>query len=106
VVQAPVRFYIAYNYLRLNQMIVPPLARPDALECGGPATRTPQPPGAAFSFNTEPGLRAGLPPGVLCTQVIPYLEGTVLGPFESTQKIPPSLLEPKLTFRFTVGRSF
>ncbi len=105
VVQAPLRFYIAYNYLRLNQMIVPPLATLDSVSCGG--SPAPQPPGAAFSFNTNPGERDYLNTlGVLCTQVIPYLEGMVLGPFESTEKIPPSLLEPKLTFRFTVGRSF
>ncbi|MGC2420225.1 MAG: outer membrane protein assembly factor BamA [Candidatus Acidiferrales bacterium] len=105
VVQAPLRFYIAYNYLRLNRTIIPPLATADPAVCGDSAVH--QPPGAAFSFNTNPQLRQSLIGlGVYCTQVVPYLENQVLAPFESTEHIPPSLLEPKLTFRFTVGRSF
>jgi hypothetical protein len=44
--------------------------------------------------------------GVFCSQVEPFLENQVLGPFETSQQILPNLLEPKLTFRFTVGRSF
>jgi len=104
VVQAPLRFYIAYNYLRLNQTIIPPLGIADPAVCGNSAVS--QPPGAAFSFNTNPQLRQSLIGlGVYCTQVVPQLEND-LSTFESTQHIPPNLLEPKLTFRFTVGRSF
>ncbi len=107
VVQAPLRFYIAYNYLRLNRTIVPPLATPDPIECGGPKNPNPQPPGAAWSFMTDPGLRNTLLSlGDYCSVFIPQLEKQILGPFESSENIPPNLLEPKLTFRFTVGRSF
>jgi outer membrane protein insertion porin family len=104
VVQAPLRFYIAYNYLRLNRTIVPPLAIADPAVCGNSAVS--QPPGAAFSFNANPQLRQSLIGlGVYCTQVVPQLEND-LSTFETTEQIPPNLLEPKLTFRFTVGRSF
>jgi len=104
VVQAPLRFYIAYNYLRLNRTIIPPLGIADPAVCGNSAVS--QPPGAAFSFNTNPQLRQSLIGlGVYCTQIVPQLEND-LSTFESTEHIPPNLLEPKLTFRFTVGRSF
>jgi len=86
VINAPFRFYYAYNYLRLNQTIVPPE--------GG------------WSFNTEPQELQKLENlGVYNTQVVPALNN-FLTEFESTQKIPPNLLEPRSTFRFTVGRTF
>jgi len=105
VVQAPLRFYIAYNYLRLNRTIIPPTGIADSAACG--LSKTPQPPGAAFSFNTNPTLRETLiDSGLFCSQVEPFLENQVLGPLETSEQILPKLLEPKLTFRFTVGRSF
>ncbi len=43
--------------------------------------------------------------GVYNTQVVPSLQ-TFLEQLQSSQTIPPSLLEPKSTFRFTVSRTF
>lgn len=83
VVNAPFRFYYAYNYLRLNETIVPPL--------GG--------------YSLTPTQIAALPPGVLETQIQPQLNKLLLQS-QSSQTLPPSLLEPKSTFRFTVGRTF
>ena len=83
IVNAPFRFYYAYNYLRLNQTIEPP-------------------PGA---YSLTDAQKAALPPGVLETQIVPELT-TLLLQAQASQRIPPSLLEPKSTFRFTVGRTF
>jgi outer membrane protein insertion porin family len=83
IVNAPFRFYYAYNYLRLNQTIEAPL-------------------GAYSLTDTQ---KAALPPGVLETQIVPELTNLLLQA-QASQKIPPSLLEPKSTFRFTVGRTF
>ena len=43
--------------------------------------------------------------GVYNTQVVPSLQ-TFLEQLQSSQTIPPTLLEPKSTFRFTVSRTF
>ncbi len=84
IVNAPFRFYYAYNYLRLTQTIVPPL-------------------GAYFFSPTEEASLKSL--GVFDTQNVPNLN-TFFNQLQSTQTIPPSLLEPKSTFRFTVSRTF
>ena len=83
IVNAPFRIYYAYNYLRLNQTIEAPLG----------------------AFSLTDAQKAALPPGVLETQIVPEL-ATLLQQAQASQRIPPSLLEPKSTFRFTVGRTF
>lgn len=84
IVNAPFRFYYAYNYLRLTHTLTPPL-------------------GAwYFSPTVENSLKEL---GVYNTQVVPALQ-TFLEQLQSSQTIPPSLLEPKSTFRFTVSRTF
>ena len=84
IVNAPFRFYYAYNYLRLNHTIVPPLGA------------------YYFSQPVEDSLKQL---GVFDTQIVPTLK-TFLKQLQSSQTIPPSLLEPKSTFRFTVSRTF
>ncbi len=83
IVNAPFRFYYAYNYLRLNQTIEAPLG----------------------AYSLTDAQKAALPPGVLQTQIVPELTN-LLFQAQASQRIPPSLLEPKSTFRFTVGRTF
>jgi outer membrane protein insertion porin family len=81
IVNAPFRFYYAYNPTRLNQVIAPP-------------------PGA---YSLSPQLIASLPPGVLQSQIIPELN-TILS--QQVQRFPTGLVEPRSTFRFTVARTF
>jgi outer membrane protein insertion porin family len=81
IVNAPFRFYYAYNYHRLNQTI-----------SGNPG-----------GYYLSEAVKNSLPPGVLQTQIAPELN-TLLE--EQRQQIPASLLEPKHTFRFTVGKTF
>jgi len=84
IVNAPFRFYYSYNYLRLTRTLVPP-------------------PGAwYFTPAVENSLKQL---GVYNTQVTPALQ-TFLEQLQSSQTIPPGLLEPKSTFRFTVSRTF
>jgi len=84
IVNAPFRFYYAYNYLRLTHTLTPPLG--------------------AWYF--DPTVENSLKQlGVYNTQVVPALQ-TFLEQLQSSQTIPPSLLEPKSTFRFTVSRTF
>jgi outer membrane protein insertion porin family len=84
IIQAPFRIYYAYNYLRFNQTITPP-------------------PGA---FYIQPTVRQSLQQlGVYDSQIVPQLQN-FLNQARSTQTIPPGLLEPKSTLRFTVGRTF
>jgi outer membrane protein insertion porin family len=81
IVNAPFRFYYAYNYLRLNQTI------------SGPS-------GGFFLSDAQ---KAALPPGVFETQIAPQLD-TFLA--TQVQRIPAGLIEPKQTFRFTISRTF
>jgi outer membrane protein insertion porin family len=84
IVNAPFRFYYAYNYLRLKRTLTPPLG--------------------AWYF--DPAVENSLKQlGVYNTQVVPELQ-SFLEQLQSSQTIPPSLLEPKSTFRFTVSRTF
>jgi outer membrane protein insertion porin family len=84
IIQAPFRIYYAYNYLRFNQTITPP----------------------AGAFYIQPALRESLQQlGVYNSQIVPQLQN-FLNQARSTQTIPPGLLEPKSTLRFTVGRTF
>ena len=81
VVNAPFRFYYAYNPTLLTQTIVQPR--------GG--------------FFLTPEQKSSLPPGVLNSQIIPQLN-TILD--QQALRIPSSLFEPKHLFRFTVSTSF
>jgi outer membrane protein insertion porin family len=81
IVNAPFRVYYAYNYFRL--------------------TGTIEAPEGAFSLSDA--VKNTLPPGVFQTQIAPELE-TILT--RQVQKIPAGLVEPKQTFRFTVGKTF
>jgi outer membrane protein insertion porin family len=81
IVQAPFRFYYAYNLNRLTETVV-------------------EPPGAFFLSQAT---KAGLPPGVFQSQILPELNTTL-----ATQPghFPGPLFEPSHTFRFTVSRTF
>jgi outer membrane protein insertion porin family len=84
IIQAPFRIYWAYNYLRFDQTILPPLG----------------------AFYVQPTVRQSLQQlGVYDSQIVPQLQN-FLSQARSTQTIPPGLLEPKSTLRFTVGRTF
>jgi outer membrane protein insertion porin family len=84
IIQAPFRIYYAYNYFRLNRTIAPPLG--------------------AYYF--QPDVRAHLQQlGVYDTQIVPALNNFLIQT-QSTQTIPPGLLESKTTLRFAVSRTF
>lgn len=81
IVNAPFRFYYAYNYHRLNETIS----------------------GLPGAYYLSEAVKNSLPPGVLQTQIAPELVQQIA---EQQQHIPAGLLEPKHTFRFTVGKTF
>jgi len=84
IIQAPFRIYWAYNYLRFDQTITPPL-------------------GAYF---VPPAERDALRQmGVYDTQIVPSLQ-SFLDQVRSSQTIPPGLFEPRTTLRFAVSRTF
>jgi len=81
VVNAPFRFYYAYNPNRLNALISP----------------------ARGAYFLSEATKNSLPPGVLQAQIVPQLN-TLLD--SQAVRIPSSLFEPRQTFRFTVSRTF
>jgi outer membrane protein insertion porin family len=81
IVKAPFRFYYAYNASRLNETIE----------------------GPSGAYYLSPAQLASLPPGVLQSQVIPLLNQMLQ---QQVQRFPTALVEPRNTFRFTVGRTF
>jgi outer membrane protein insertion porin family len=82
IVNAPFRFYYAYNPLRLTGTIL----------------------GERGGYYLNPALRNSLASlGVLDSQVAPQLN-TFLD--QNVQRLPAGLLEPSHTFRFTVSRTF
>ena len=81
IVRAPFRFYYAYNPTRLNETIQ----------------------GSQGAYYLSPAEIASLPPGVLQSQVIPVLDQMLK---QQVQRFPTGLVEPRSTFRFTVGRTF
>ena len=84
IIQAPFRIYYAYNYLRLDQTLTPPLG----------------------AFYVPPAERDSLKQlGVYDTQIVPSLQ-SFLEQLRSSQTIPPGLFEPKTTLRFAVSRTF
>jgi len=84
IIQAPFRIYYAYNYLRLNQTIVPPEG----------------------AFYVPPAERQALEQlGVYNTQIVPGLQNFLLQS-RSSQTIPPGLLESATSLRFAVSRTF
>jgi outer membrane protein insertion porin family len=84
IIQAPFRIYYAYNYLRLNQTIVPPEG----------------------AFYVPPAERQALEQlGVYDTQIVPAIQNFLLQT-RSSQTVPPSLLEARTSLRFAVSRTF
>jgi outer membrane protein insertion porin family len=84
IIQAPFRIYYAYNYLRLDQTITPPLG----------------------AFYVPPAERESLKQlGVYDTEIVPSLQ-SFLEQTRSSQTIPPGLFEPRTTLRFAVSRTF
>lgn len=84
IIQAPFRIYYAYNYLRLNRIIQPPL--------GG--------------FYVQPAVRQSLQQlGVYNTQIVPQLQNMLIQA-QSTQTVPPGMFEAPSTLRFAVSRTF
>ena len=83
IVNAPFRFYYAYNPLRLDETITPPR-------------------GAFFISDDVQRSLEGIP-GVLQTQIIPQLNRVL---DLDQQRLPTSLFEATHTFRFTVSRTF
>jgi outer membrane protein insertion porin family len=84
IIQAPFRIYYAYNYLRLNRTIAPPLG----------------------AYYIDPAKQQDLDQlGVWKTQVKPRLED-ILFRTQASQTIPPGLLESRTTLRFAVSRTF
>lgn len=81
IINAPFRFYYAYNFLRQTNTITGPR--------GG--------------YSLSDAQKAALPPGVLNTQIAPQLN---LFLDQQVQRLPAGLIEPAHTFRFTVGRTF
>jgi outer membrane protein insertion porin family len=81
IVNAPFRVYYAYNYLRLTGTIVAPEG----------------------AYYLSDAVKNTLPPGVLQTQIAPQLLNDLT---IQQQHIPAGLIEPKQTFRFTVGKTF
>jgi outer membrane protein insertion porin family len=81
IVNAPFRFYWAYNPLRLTNTITQPVG----------------------AYYLSPEQKAALPPGVLATQIVPQLNRLISA---QTLRIPTGLFEPSNTFRFSVSRTF
>ena len=82
VVNAPFRFYYAYNYLRLTGTIQ-------------------SDPGAYYLTPQQIAYLDSI--GVLNSQVIPTLNQFLQ---QQQQRLPATLVEPRQTFRFTVGKTF
>jgi hypothetical protein len=84
IIQAPFRIYYAFNYLRLNETIIPPDG----------------------AFYVPPAERQALQQlGVYDTQIVPSLQNFLLQT-RSSQTIPPGLLEQRSSLRFAVSRTF
>lgn len=91
IIQAPFRFYWAYNYARLHGTIQGPLVSDASNNLL---------PGAYYLSDAQ---KSALPYGVLQTQIVPQLEQFLQ---IQSQKLPASLIEQKSVFRFTVSRTF
>lgn len=91
IIQAPFRFYWAYNYARLHGTIQGPLVSDASNNVL---------PGAYYLSDSQ---KSALPYGVLQTQIVPQLEQFLQ---IQSQKLPASLIEQKSVFRFTVSRTF
>jgi outer membrane protein insertion porin family len=84
IIQAPFRIYYAYNYLRFDRTVVPPLG----------------------AFYVPPDERLALQQlGVYESQIVPSLQN-FLTATRSQQTIAPSLFEAAHTLRFAVSRTF
>jgi outer membrane protein insertion porin family len=92
IIQAPFRFYYAYNYARLTETIEGPIVT-DALGNQLPG-----------GFAVDPVERQYLQSlGIYNSVIVPQLEQFLRS---ETERLPAGLIEPKSTFRFTVSRTF
>ena len=98
IVNAPFRFYYAYNLLRQKSTITGPINA--CSTAGGTIAQTDNCGGGFFLTDAQ---KSALPPGVFQTQIAPQLN-TFLQ--QNVQRLPAGLVEPSHTFRFTVGRTF
>ena len=96
IIQAPFRFFYAYNYARLTETIQGPCVDEVGVT---PCSQGGGVPGVFLSKAQQ----AALPYGVLQTQIVPQLN-TFLQ--TTNERLPAGLIEPKSTFRFTVSRTF
>jgi outer membrane protein insertion porin family len=104
IVNAPFRFYWAYNYVRLNptggeinaQPCVPTEIEGNTVINN--STAFPPCPAYFLPDSTKQALGS-----IFQTQIAPQLNNVLL---PLAERIPASLLEPKSTFRFTVGKTF
>jgi len=84
IIQAPFRIYYAYNYLRFNETITPPIG----------------------AFYVPPVERSSLQQlGVYDTQIVPGIQN-FLSLSRSSETVPSSLFEAATTLRFAVSRTF
>jgi outer membrane protein insertion porin family len=98
IVNAPFRFYYAYNYLRQTDTIAGPVFQCSTAGGTIPASNT-----CGGGFFLSDAQKASLAPLVYQTQIVPQLNR-----FLRTQEqiLPAGLIEPSHTFRFTVSRTF
>jgi len=92
IIQAPFRFYYAYNYARLTQTI----QGPQLTDIYGD-----QIPGAYAVDPIERQYLQNL--GIYTTDIVPQITQFLQA---QGQRLPAGLIEPKSTFRFTVSRTF
>ncbi len=98
IVNAPFRFYYAYNYLRQTGSIDGPEF--PCSTAGGTIAPNPACGGGFFLSDAQ---KKALPPLVYQTQIVPELNQQLL---PQVQRLPANLIEPTHTFRFTVSRTF
>jgi len=92
IIQAPFRFYYAYNYARLTETI----EGPQLTDLYGN-----QMPGAYAVDPVERQYLQNL--GIYTNDIVPQIAQFLQA---QNQKLPAGLIEPKSTFRFTVSRTF
>ena len=98
IVNAPFRFYYAYNFLRQNDTITGPM---NACSTAGGTISANNTCGGGFFLSDAQ--KASLTQGIYQTQIAPQLNQFLQ---QQVQRYPAGLIEPKHTFRFTVGRTF
>lgn len=98
IVNAPFRFYYAYNYLRQTDTISGPVF--PCSTAGGTIPVSDTCGGGFYLSNLQ---KNSLAPGVYQTQIVPMVNQFLQ---TQVQRLPAGLIEPSHTFRFTVSRTF